>query len=397
MNILYDDNMPYAQQYFGSLNANSSGVVKSFTPNQIDDKDLLNCDALLVRSTTTVDAELIAKAPNLKYVATATAGFNHLDLQALEAANVSWYSAGGCNARAVAEYVISALLLLAERQDFCLADRSVALVGVGNVGKALSNLLSCLGIHVIEYDPPRASTDRAFVSASFEQVLAADIISLHVPFVAHGQYRTGHMFDSNILAKLNNTQILINASRGEVIDNQALLEGFIHRKATMPTVCLDCWENEPTIERALIEHLALCTAHIAGHSLEGKARGTDMVYQDLCRFFSYNIEYQLSDFLPEYHFDHSQQFFSENSKDMQANKLAIESIVRNITKCVYDIENDDSFFRRYMAKSPSFSAIRQNYPVRREWPAAQINLNNNKATQVLNKLGFILANDSEAK
>jgi len=222
MNILYDDNMPYAQQYFGSLNANSSGVVKSFTPNQIDDKDLLNCDALLVRSTTTVDAELIAKAPNLKYVATATAGFNHLDLQALEAANVSWYSAGGCNARAVAEYVISALLLLAERQDFCLADRSVALVGVGNVGKALSNLLSCLGIHVIEYDPPRASTDRAFVSASFEQVLAADIISLHVPFVAHGQYRTGHMFDSNILAKLNNTQILINASRGEVIDNQAV-------------------------------------------------------------------------------------------------------------------------------------------------------------------------------
>jgi len=385
INILYDDNMPYAAEYFSSL-----GNAKPFVAGDISDSDLRDCEALLVRSTTNVDEALITQAPKLKFVATATAGFNHLSEDALQAANIPWFAAGGCNAQAVAEYVVAALYILAQRNGFEVTQKSVAIVGVGNVGSALSNLLRAINVNVIEYDPPRANVDGSFDSASFSDVLNADVISLHVPLAVKGQneYPTEHMFDYAALDSLQAEQILINACRGEVIDNQALLKLFQAKATSMPTVVLDCWENEPTIDTALIEHLALCTAHIAGHSLEGKARGTDMVYAELCKFLGCVPKHQLLDFLPAYELDSSSQV-------MLAKSAASDSLQAFVSRCIssmYDIENDDSFFRRYMAKSTSFSEIRRNYPVRREWYAAKVSTNNSKAADVLRNLGFSISN-----
>jgi erythronate-4-phosphate dehydrogenase len=377
--------MPYAEQYFSGL-----GHAKPFNAGALSAEDLAHCNALLVRSTTKVDASLLATAPHLQYVATATAGYNHLSMNALQAANLTWYAAGGCNARAVAEYILAALYALAERRHFMLVEKVVAVVGVGNVGRTLVMLLKSIGAKVIEYDPPRGQIDKEFVSANFDEVLAADIITLHTPLVTQGEHPTYHMFNASVIAKLAPHQILINACRGEVIDNRALLNTMVSKQHKMPAVVLDCWEREPHIDTALIGHLAFATAHIAGHSLEGKAKGTDMVYQDLCRFLGEPQKCSLTDLLPPCELD---------TKHMQnINNLPVgtaeQTIVSETIKSMYDIENDDRFFRHYMAKSASFSDIRRNYRVRREWPAANISISNNKAAATLKKLGFTMANDS---
>lgn len=386
MHILYDDNMPYADHYFSDFDN-----AKAFTAGHLFEQDLAKCTALFVRSTTTVDASLLQKAPNLRYVATATAGFDHLSLNALKEAKIESYVAAGCNARAVAEYVLASLYTLAERHSFRLQDKTVGIVGVGKVGAALAQLLSALDIVTINYDPPRAQRDEAFTSAEFEEVLSADIISLHVPLVRSGAYPSYHMINNEVLARLHSKQIIINACRGEVLDNQALLSAMKNRHQQMPLVCLDCWENEPNIDRALIPYLSLATAHIAGHSLEGKANGTDMVYQDFCRFLSIKPTRRLDDFLPAYLLDET--IF--NKINHQNHAASIQTIVSECIKCMYDIENDDSFFRLYMAKSMSFSEIRRSYPVRREWPATSIKITNDKAAHTLKNLGFKLASDSE--
>ncbi|MBT1450976.1 4-phosphoerythronate dehydrogenase [Glaciecola sp. XM2] len=385
--ILYDDNMPYAREYFSTL-----GDAKAFIAGNINPQDLANCEALLVRSTTQVDAKLLANSPKLKFVATATAGFNHLATDELERRNIQWYAAGGCNANAVAEYVIAALFHLGNRDEFDPRSKSVAVVGVGNVGKALCRLLRALDIEVVTYDPPRAKRDPSFHSASFEQVLGADIISLHTPLVksngGENAYPTEHMFDKNVLSRLQPNQILINASRGEVVDNTALLT-LLSSSRQAPTFVLDCWENEPEIERALIPHLALCTAHIAGHSLEGKANGTHMVYERLCAHLNRPATLKLEDFLPPFELPAStlKTLESVNSHD------SIQTIVSQCIGSMYDIENDDSFFRRYMAKSTSFAEIRRQYPVRREWYALKVSIQQQKAATVLRDLGFTIAND----
>jgi erythronate-4-phosphate dehydrogenase len=388
MKILYDDNMPYGDEYFSSL-----GHAKPFTAGDLKQADLSECEALLVRSTTQVDAAILAQAPKLKFVATATAGFNHLSIDLLEAANIAWYAAGGCNAHAVAEYVVAALYFLGERDGFDLIKKSVAVVGVGNIGTALSAMLRAIDVQVIEYDPPRAQRDKTFRSASFSEVLAADVISLHVPLVlpAHdgNNYPTKHMFDYSVLSNLRAEQILINACRGEVVDNKALLQLFREMPSAMPTIVLDCWENEPTIEVGLIPHLALCTAHIAGHSLEGKARGTDMVYAELCRFLGIVPEHQLLDFLPAFEPDLGFQKMLSNVDLATSSQTIVSQCIRSM----YDIENDDSFFRRYMAESASFSEIRRNYPVRREWYALNLSTNHKQAATMLRNLGFTIADE----
>nr|WP_136249748.1 4-phosphoerythronate dehydrogenase [Ningiella ruwaisensis] len=401
MNILYDDNMPYAEHFFPEL-----GNARAFSAGHLGPQDLADCEALLVRSTSKVDKTLLDQAPKLKFVATATAGFNHLDLNALKQRNITWYAAGGCNARAVAEYVISTLFTLAEKEQFQLSRKTIAIVGVGNVGSTLSKLLNALALKVIEYDPPRALRDSDFTSASFEDVLNADVISLHVPLVNTDEvpkaHHTYHLLGENELNKLKPSQIVINACRGEVLDNEALLalaneksQSSTKLPELLPTFVLDCWENEPYINKALLPYVRYATAHIAGHSLEGKANGTEMVYQALCQFLKQAPKTRLVDFLPAYSVDTELLAFLAQPKNRYAN----QTIVANCIKSLYDIENDDSFFRHHMAKSETFSAIRQNYPIRREWPAATIKIKANSAGEqvanILEKLGFSLFYDTQ--
>jgi erythronate-4-phosphate dehydrogenase len=382
VNILYDAAMPYAEAFFAGF-----GNAKAFEVGSLSAESLIDVDALFVRSTTKVDANLLSKANKLSFVATATAGYNHLDINYLKLKNINWYAAGGCNAIAVAEYVLSALLQLTHEDKINLFDKKVAIIGAGNVGTVLANLLGAVGITYVLCDPPLKNQGDQRDLVSFEQAMMADIICLHTPLIEKGDDPTLHMIGSDELANLSENQYLINACRGEVIDNLALLESFESGKRI--NVVLDVWEQEPLIEHKLIPFVRLATAHIAGHTLEGKARGTSMVYDAFCCHLDRPSELTLEQFLPAY----------EICLTLDPSISAFEQLFY-IVKSRYDIKKDDGIFRSRMAKSQAFSQIRKSYPVRREFSAGSVcyeaentsKINNKHVAKIAASLGFTIAN-----
>ncbi len=370
--------MPYAEGFFGEL-----GECEAFESGKLSPEALASADVLLTRSTTKVDKALLQHGKRLKFIGTATAGINHFDIDAIEAQGITWTSAAGCNARAVAEYVLASLLYLAQQDAFVLNQKSVAIVGVGAVGRQVADIVTALGMQVLLYDPPRAAIDSTFVSASFDEVLHADIVSLHAPYTKSGDFPTKHMFNADTLSKMQNTQYLISASRGELIDTQALL----NLGNNCPQLVMDCWEDEPHISTELVHMPRLATAHIAGHSLEGKARGTSILYDKLCEFLGVENTLSLNDFLPK--FEYSEQL--RQCVDKIDDERLSQDMLNSLVKCFYDIENDDSFFRQHMAKSNTIAPIRKNYPIRREFDSVRLSLEANEVTPWLIKLGFTIS------
>ncbi len=374
--------MPYGDAFFSDL-----GNAKAFELGSLNSDALADIDALFVRSTTKVTAELLKKASKLQFVATATAGFNHIDVDYLESNGISWFSAGGCNAVAVAEYVISAIFQLAHEDSFNPFEKKVAIVGAGNVGTALSQMLDALEIDYVLCDPPLQALgdERSFVTLT--AALQADIICLHTPLTTKGHCPTFHMLGNAELSALSEHQYLINACRGEVIDNSALLSCF--RSSNKLNVVLDVWEHEPLIDHQLIPHVRLATAHIAGHTLEGKARGTSMVYDAFCNHLNVQNPLKLEQFLP--HFENNPMVNPSNSSFDQ---------IFQLLKHMYDIKKDDGIFRARMAKSQSFAQIRKDYPIRREFSAAQVTFSAENANErfiknaatIAASIGFKIAN-----
>ncbi|MDU3365645.1 MAG: 4-phosphoerythronate dehydrogenase, partial [Proteus mirabilis] len=267
MKILVDENMPYAQQLFCQL-----GEVKAVPGRPLPIEELDDTDALMVRSITKVNASLLAGKP-VKFVGTATAGFDHVDTAWLEQQKIAFSSAPGCNAIAVVEYVFSALMVFAEQEGFQLTDKTVGIVGVGNVGGRLAKRLRALGVNVLLCDPPRADRGDDEQFHSLETLLKqADILTFHTPLNKSGRYNSYHLINESNLDILPEGRILINASRGEVIDNAALLSALNQGKKLR--VVLDVWEPEPDLSLELLNKVDIATPHIAGYTLEGKARGT---------------------------------------------------------------------------------------------------------------------------
>lgn len=394
LNILVDAAMPYWQQYFEGF-----GKVTTFRAGEIAQQELSDVQVLMVRSTTKVDQNLLALMPKLEFVGTATAGYDHFDIPALNAANIKWTAAGGCNASAVTQYVLCALLHLAVKDDFLLSQKRIGIVGHGNVGKRVKNMLRKLGIQPLIYDPPlhrdellKGKCTEEYVS--FDQILHCDVICIHAPFNSDLEFPSQHLFDNKVLNLLTQHQYLINAGRGELIDNQALLRLKQKRPQASVNIVLDVWENEPTIARELIPFCRLSTAHIAGHTLDGKAAGTHILYEQLNYHLGKVPKLSLSNFLPAYEQplpEHLQRVL--NSQDHYTPN-EIQKIIKELCFCVYDIENDDSVFRRYMAQSASFAKLRQQYPVRREFSALNVHASHTKIQEFIHAIGFIISNGS---
>lgn len=399
MRILVDSAMPYWQEFFVPL-----GEVFTFVAGEIDAQILSSIDALLVRSTTKVNQSLLQKMPKLSFVGTATAGYDHLDVCVLEQRNIKWTAAGGCNARAVAQYVTSAVLNLAYSDKFLLKDKKIAVVGYGNVGSRVFKAFKALGCDVSAYDPPLASqlsandlaATKTFID--FNKVIKADIICLHAPFNSHCEFPSQHMFNKEVLSQLKPHQYLINAGRGELIDNQALLALFQMNSAALPQVILDVWENEPNIEPLLIPFLRYSTQHIAGHTLEGKAAGTSMLYDSLCVHIAQETRLALADFLPVYTRKLTSDLQASIDNAQVYDATEVQSIARKLANCIYDIKNDDSVFRALMAQSgdvgADFAQSRRKYPIRREFSALPVSCTNIKIIEFLRAIGFIISNGS---
>jgi erythronate-4-phosphate dehydrogenase len=371
MNILYEDSMPYAQHYFAKL-----GNLQSYSSQQITADDLHNVDVLLVRSTTKVNEALLHSASRLRFVATATAGSDHLDKDYLHSRSIPWSSAAGCNAIAVAEYVLSCLMVKFADDLPQLKQLTVGIVGAGHVGSALNERLGILGIKTKLCDPPLEKTGDPRDFVSIDEICRCDVISLHVPYISSGEFATLHMFDSERLSRLKQHQILINACRGEVIDNQAALRRM--QQPAPPVLMIDVWENEPSIDFNLLPFTDVATAHIAGHSLEGKARGTFMLYQQLCAFMGIEENLNFTSCLPMAAQLNLNQF--ENGSELEQ--------VRDAILATYNVRQDTERFKQQVKTGQDFVYSRKHYAIRREFASIPLNTGNSVPFEALYRLGF---------
>ena len=371
MKILVDENMPYARELFSR-----TGDVVAVPGRPLPEAELQNADGLMVRSVTKVNAALLAGTP-VKFVGTATAGTDHVDDASLAAAGIAFSAAPGCNAIAVVEYVFSALLLLAERDGFELRDRTVGIVGVGNVGGRLQKRLAAWGVKTLLCDPPRADRgDQETFHTLDELVEQADILTFHTPLFKDGPYKSWHLADAALLMALKPKTILINACRGAVVDNAALLAVLKMRRDL--SVVLDVWEPEPDLSLELLDQVDIATAHIAGYTLEGKARGTAQVFEAWCDFIGQPQQVALESLLP------AAEFGSVTLRG----KLD-QPTLKRLVHLVYDVRRDDAPLRKVAARPGEFDRLRKQYEERREWSSLQVVCDSEETATLLNQLGFL--------
>jgi erythronate-4-phosphate dehydrogenase len=290
--IIADENIPQVRQAFKDL-----GEVVLLPGRDIKRQHLLDCECLLVRTVTSIDADLLQDTP-VEFVGTATIGTDHVDLEYLKNNDIAFSNAVGCNAEAASEYVVSGLFALSENYDFDPFSLKAGIIGYGNVGSRVHQKLQVLGIDTLLNDPPLEAAKTSTQSfVDLETIVSeCNFITLHVPLTRTGIHPTYHLFDQSRLNKLKQNGLLMNAARGPVIDNAALLNVIDARPDLV--VFLDTWENEPYISRVLLDKVALATPHIAGYSVEGRLRGTQIILDAACEFFSKTSSWQLSQLLP---------------------------------------------------------------------------------------------------
>lgn len=370
MKILVDENMPYARELFSRL-----GEVKAVPGRPIPVEELNHADALMVRSVTKVNESLLSGNP-INFVGTATAGTDHVDEAWLKQAGIGFSAAPGCNAIAVVEYVFSALLMLAERDSFSLRDRTVGIIGVGNVGSRLQARLEALGIRTLLCDPPRADRgDEGDFRTLDEVVVQADVLTFHTPLYKDGPYKTLHLADETLIRRLKPGAILINACRGPVVDNAALLARLNAGQSL--SVVLDVWEGEPDLNVALLEAVDIGTSHIAGYTLEGKARGTTQVFEAYSAFIGREQSVALETLLPAPEFGR-----------ITLHGPLDQATLKRLVHLVYDVRRDDAPLRKVAGIPGEFDKLRKNYLERREWSSLYVMCDDASAAALLQKLGF---------
>ena len=277
MKVVVDNKIPYINK---AIEAIASEVVyapgNEFTPELIKD-----ADALIIRTRTICNRELL-EGSKVQFIATATIGYDHIDVQYCHDAGISWINAPGSNANSVAEYIESALTLLVKDREMPLSKMKIGIVGVGNVGTLISEKAITFGMSVLENDPPRGAREGNEQFATLEQIAEeCDIISFHTPLTMEGTYKTYHLADEAFFHSLKKKPLIINTSRGEVIDTKALLKAM--DEGLVSDAIIDVWENEPNIDRELLKRAYIATPHIAGYSADGKANATRMALEGLCR------------------------------------------------------------------------------------------------------------------
>ncbi|RXJ72969.1 4-phosphoerythronate dehydrogenase [Veronia nyctiphanis] len=374
MKILIDENMPFAQGLFSQLGEVVAKPGRNLTPD-----DLIDVDALMIRSVTKVNEVLLEKANKLKFVGTATAGMDHVDKTLLQERGITFTAAPGCNKVGVAEYVLSAMMVLGQEQGFDFTERTIGVVGAGQVGSYLSDCLSALGIRHLLCDPiKQAEGDHREFVALNDILEQCDVVTLHTPLTKEGQHKTHHLIGEEQLVRLKPGSILINAARGPIVSNDALKAALQNQSLT---AVLDVFEQEPEVDMSLLPLLAFATPHIAGYGLEGKARGTTMIFNSYCGFLGSELCADPAFLLPVAPLPSVSLSRHWDNSDLMA-----------LCQLVYDIRRDDSQFRREMADPQqhraTFDRLRKNYRDRREYSAITVAGHASFGVESLAKLGF---------
>ena len=371
MKIIIDNKIPYIK---GALEPFAEVVYlpgKETTPDVVKD-----ADALITRTRTICNKKLL-EGSNVKFIATATIGFDHIDTEYCRKAGIEWTNAPGCNAESVNQYISSALFSWSMRKRIDLAGLTIGIVGVGNVGSRVAKTCEILGMKVLLNDPPRARKEGPGQFVPLETIMReADIITFHVPLNMTGEDATIYMGNEAFFQKLAKNPLVINSCRGEVIDTEAVynaieandISGFI----------ADCWENEPEINLDLLNLCEYGTPHIAGYSKDGKANGTKMSVQAVSRFFNLGID----NWEPK-----NVELPQSTIIELNGDQRREYSVLAEAVLSTYDIENDDDNLRDAPLK---FEQLRGDYPVRREFNSYTVKTTNVEETTInkLKKLGF---------
>ncbi len=344
MRVIVDRKIPYIEGVIERLAdevAYADGA--DFTSELVRD-----ADALFVRTRTRCD-EALLRGSRVRFIATATIGFDHIDTDYCRRAGIAWANAPGCNAGGVEQYVHSVLLRLERDRRPDLRHACLGVVGVGHVGSRVARVARELGMEVLLCDPPRAEAEGADGFSSLDELMArCDIITFHTPLTRHGAHPTLHLADEAFFAALGRNPVVINTSRGEVVDGRALLRAL--DEGRVADAVLDVWEGEPHIDRKLLRRVFIGTPHIAGYSADGKANATRMALQAYCRFFGTEPDFRIEPPAPA-------------SPVVQAPTVA-DALLR-----IYDPMADSL---RLKADPAAFEQLRNHYDYRREASAYHI-------------------------
>lgn len=370
MKIVADVNIPFVRECFSSV-----GQVETLSGRDITPRTVADADALLVRSITPVNETLLAGS-RVRFVATATIGFDHVDVPYLESRRIGFASAPGSNANSAAEYVIAAILEVARARGLALEGKSIGVIGVGNVGGRVARKCEALGMRVLRNDPPlqRRTGDPSYVP--IESLRGCDFITIHTPLTKEGIDRTFHLADAKFFSSLKPGVVFINASRGAVVDTAALKAAM--DSGRLQAVVLDVWEGEPEIDVELLRKVDLGTPHIAGYSLDGKITGLIMIYRAFCGYFRLPPRFDVQDFLPAPEVPRVEILVKD---------LLDEALLAQAAERVYSIRRDDRDLRRIVdqpagARGRFFDSLRKNYPVRREFHGTTVVLDGHRESLV---------------
>lgn len=383
MKIVADKNIPYVKEAFSEF-----GDVLLKHGRSITSEDVSDADILLVRTVTPINRELLDNS-TVKFVGTATIGFDHVDVDYLNKRDIAFSSAAGCNANSVAEYIVAALFVLAERYRLTLRDLTLGIIGVGNVGTKVLEKAGALGMEVLLNDPPKARETGEAKYLPLDQVVReSDIITLHVPLTYEGQDATYHMAGTELLSKMKPGAFIINTSRGAVVDTGALMSALYYGRTE--SAVIDVWENEPDISVELLDCIDIGTAHIAGYSRDGKVNAIRMLYHAACQVFKKTPVWEISN-LPR----------PENEViELPHDQINTGAGIGKIIKKAYDIERDDRELRRIInvpeiERAAYFDRLRNEYPVRREFHSMTVRSHGDakEVLTTLQKLGFQMNNE----
>lgn len=337
MRLIADDKIPYLRGVPESLGFETVYL----SGNAISAEDVRNADALMVRTRTRCD-EALLRGSRVRLVVTATIGYDHIDTEYLRQAGIEWANCPGCNASSVGQYVRSSLIVLGRLGLLDLRRCCVGIVGVGHVGREVEKACRESGCRVMLNDPPREAVgERGFVSLK-AIARECDVITFHTPLTRNGSFPTYHLGNAEFFASLRKRPVIINASRGEVVDNRAWVRSL--DLLTTRAAVVDTWENEPHIYPDLLERATIATPHIAGYSADGKANATRQSLGALCRFFGIKPDFEI---LPPPLPDGMKPAGSPEEQALQ----------------LYDPLRDTAALK---AAPDSFENLRGNYPLRRE-------------------------------
>lgn len=370
MKILADAHIPYlkgAIEHFGEVEYLPGN---QFTKETVKDKDVL-----IVRTVTHFGEEILAGS-SVKLICSATIGYDHIDTHYCDTHGIAWRTAPGCNAGSVEQYVTASLLLLAEKKGFDLKEKTIGIVGVGNVGSKVEAACKKMGMHVLLNDPPREERE-GNVNGMFTDLETlkheADIVTLHTPLTKTGKYKTWHLADERFFNELKKAPILINSCRGSVTDTRAWKKAM--KEGLVSGSVIDCWENEPDIDRELLEMADIATPHVAGYSADGKWTATKMTLENLCDFFHLDIDpVKLMPPIP------APADPVIDVKDIDPKRQIAHAVLHTYNP----LKETEA-----LKKSPEkFSYFRSHYPLRREYKAYTVINADPSSANVLQQLGF---------